>query len=271
MRASDATLEAPADIPAIENELPAYRAISPWAVASFIFGLLSVLSYASWHFLVAAGLAVICGAWGLHRISKQPDVLTGRGFAQAGVVLGLVCGLSSVTIQTVQSILLARRAEAFVRGHLLPVFQERNLDSALWYRNSPKGRIGLLPEQVRKMYEDRSASSQMMFEYQAGSIVPLIRQLRESPEAKVRFSSIETSGQDGVTPFAVAVLRIDWPDTDANKAAHQERGEYIAVAIKSEREGRREMWWVADYIYPYVPHSYQEKIKPVDDGHGHAH
>ena len=43
----------------IENELPAYRAISKYAVFSVVFGFLAVFSFAHWFFYVFAILAIV--------------------------------------------------------------------------------------------------------------------------------------------------------------------------------------------------------------------
>ncbi len=93
-------------VAAIENEIPTYRAVSTLAVASLLFGLISGLAFADFNFLVAAALAVGVGALALRKIRRQPDVLTGSGFAQAGIILGLAFALSSVTYTFVQNKLI---------------------------------------------------------------------------------------------------------------------------------------------------------------------
>src|SRR5260370_23072337 len=102
-----------ATVSAIENELPTYRAISPGAVVSLIFGILAVLSFASWYFLAFAAAAIVVGVLSGRKIQKMPDVLTGNGIAQAGIALGRIFGLTAVTIVTVQSALRERQAAAF--------------------------------------------------------------------------------------------------------------------------------------------------------------
>ena len=58
--------------PAIENELPAYRAISPHAVVGLIAGVLAVISFASLYFLAFAVIAILLGIYADRRIRRSP-------------------------------------------------------------------------------------------------------------------------------------------------------------------------------------------------------
>ena len=77
----------------IENELPAYRAISRLAVFSLIFGFLALFSFAHWFFYLFAVLAIVAGIAANVTIKRYPDMLTGRGLASAGIAMGLIFGL----------------------------------------------------------------------------------------------------------------------------------------------------------------------------------
>jgi len=95
---------------AIENELPAYRAISPQAVVALICGLLAILSFANLYFLAFAAAAIGLGLLAERKIRRDPEIWTGRGLAHAGAALGLVFGLSAVTSEVVQGYLRSRSA-----------------------------------------------------------------------------------------------------------------------------------------------------------------
>src|SRR3954469_19234646 len=56
----------------IENEIPAYRAISPMAIGSLVLGLISALSFADTTFLAASVLAVAAGIYAQWKIRKMP-------------------------------------------------------------------------------------------------------------------------------------------------------------------------------------------------------
>jgi hypothetical protein len=273
---TDKPAYAPADVAAIENELPTYRAISPLAVGSLVAALIGLLCYTNSWFLISSGVAIVLGAMAIRKIKRQPDVFTGTRLAQAGVVVALVSSLSSVTMSTVQSMLVTQSAERFIKNELLTVLEARDLDSALWWKTAPEGRVGLDPSQVRKRFEQPSERNATMFEMMAGPVARLVRELKLSPGARLEFRRVEQTGTDGLTPYAFATIRIAWPPEkgdEANDHKHDpnEHGELLAVLLKSKREGRRELWWVEDYYYPYTDGSYQPKVKPVDDGHGHGH
>ena len=112
----------------IENEIPAYRAISPLAVLSLVLGLLSLLCFTDPSFLVVAALAVTAGLLADRKIQRMPDVLTGRRLAQAGVALGLLLTRRETSRGGWIALLLAAGAvgqtgivNTFCHGHI-PVF-----------------------------------------------------------------------------------------------------------------------------------------------------
>jgi hypothetical protein len=175
--------------------------------------------------------------------------------------------------------MVKRGAAEFTRNQILPVLEARDVDSALWWRERPASRAGMSPDDVRKRISDpNQAQSGAMFEVIAGPIVTLINELKEHPGANVAFERVDHAGVDGLTPFAVAVVRIYWredhdehEDGQKHEESHEHRGDFAAVLLKMEREGKREHWWVEDYVYPYTAATYKVKERPVDDGHGHAH
>ena len=126
---------------AIENEIPAYRAISPLAITSLILGALSILSFAHWFFLSFAVAAVVLGFLADRKIGRFSDVLTGRGFAQAGIGLGLIFGLAAVTTSAVQGYLRTSAATRFATAYA-QVLQDKSLEDALWYQAPPEAAEG---------------------------------------------------------------------------------------------------------------------------------
>jgi hypothetical protein len=259
--------------PAIENELPTYRAIPRSAVTSVVLGVLALLSFVTPAFLIAAVLAVLFGARAAWLIKQQPDLYTGRGFAHAGLILGLVSGLSSVSYGAAQDFLLRRSAEQFLRNSLLPILQEHDLDSAIWYKVPPDTRRGMDPSDARKQLQTSSSGrpDPLAFESQAGPVAKLCRHLEAEPGARVELDRIEATRFDGNTPVILALLRIRWPhEHEHDPAKYDQPGDYAAVVLKNKRDGRKLLWWVQDYVYPYQPNTYVEPAKPIDDGHGHG-
>ena len=81
--------------PVIENELPAYRALSRMAIASLVFGIGSILTFTSPYFVPLGVLAVVSGMMAQRSIRKLPDVLTGERMANVGVALALLFTLTA--------------------------------------------------------------------------------------------------------------------------------------------------------------------------------
>ncbi len=293
----------PALVSAVENEIPAYRAIPPLAIAGLLAGFASLLCFAWLGFLPLAVLAILCGGLALRKIHRQPDMYTGRGFAQLGIAFGLIFGLSSFTYTTATTWVLSSRAESFAKGQLLPIFQEAavsdaaqnnaSLNDALWYKAPPERRRSMTPEQVRQAMDNPNAPGTAFLEQQVGGLVSLMEHLKLWPGAETKYVKIERTGSDDAVPVAVALLEIKWPESavhnhdehehdpnDPNATEEEKleakqassmnrRGDFMAVVLKSRREGRSLAWWVDDYVYPYRPDTYASKAKKVDDGHGH--
>jgi hypothetical protein len=284
--AAEPTATAPA-ASAIENELPTYRAISPLAVGSLVLGVAGLLAFADLVWLVAPVLAIVAGALALGRIRKQPEVLTGRGFAQAGIALGLITGLSSVTIDYTQRMLTSRAAENYVKQTIVPRLNARDLDGALWLKTHPDQRRGMTPQQVMEMYRQRNEADPMAFQSVAGPVVALNKILEVQPQARIVFDRIEHTDFDGMTPVAIVLMKVenlkdlhDLPKGTEGAAPNPLRGtgidpddpglHYVGVSIKAVGNAGNQSWWVEDYKYPCMPASLKLKEKPIDDGHGHG-
>jgi hypothetical protein len=248
---------------AIENEIPAYRAISPQAVLALILGVLSVLSFASWYFLVFAAAAVLVGFLADRKIQRLSDVLTGRGLAQAGVGLGLIFGLTSLTISTVQGVVRASQATTFAKAYA-DVLSKGSFDDNVWYSQHPVGRKEITPE---KLVKDLTQPGPGLDHFES-KYAPL-RQLKKAVTedgADIHFERIEKHGQEDLTPVATALYEVHTPQ--AKNPADKERFA-LAVMKGATTRGRLE-WWVDQLMFPYKPESYVAPEKPVDDGHGHA-
>jgi hypothetical protein len=250
--------------PVIENELPAYRAILPLAVVSLVLGVVSVFCFADYTFLVASALALVTGILADRKIQRLPDVWTGRGLAQAGVALGLVFGLSSVTIVTVQAFFRAREASKFGKV-LAQTLQKESTSKVLWYRMPPEVRKTKDPE---KALDDlkREARDPGIVEMQAGSILSFKARIASDRAERVELEEIERTGMDGLSPFAVARFHLQGPGS-----TKYPKDEYAAAVIKAEMKDGKYQWWIEEFVYPYTPRSKEVATKATDDGHGHGH
>lgn len=251
--------------PVIENEIPAYRAISRLAVLSLVLGVLSVFCFADLTFLVAAVAAVVTGYLAERRIQRLPEILTGRGLAQAGLALGLIFGLAALTTDQVQSFLRKRDATRFANLYI-GVLKKGSFDDCLWYRVPPSVRKNMSPaDAVAQM--QKSARDPSMMENQVGPIRAIKDRLASDPKETLTFSSIEQQGLEGLDPYALAVLRLAGPGSKR----FPNKEEFALLVLKGNRDGNKLDWWIENFEYPYKPKTHVMATKPVDDGHGHGH
>ncbi|MCA1686824.1 MAG: DUF4190 domain-containing protein [Planctomycetia bacterium] len=258
---------ATAAVPAIENEIPAYRAISPRAVVALILGVLSVLSFASWYFLVLAAAAVLLGFLADRQIQRFPDALTGRGMAQAGLGLGLMFGLTSVTVTSVQGLLRVNQAKAFARTYQ-NVLSKGTFAEAVWYGQHPSQRAESSPDEILKQLSQPGQTA-AVFEERYAPIRAIKTALAE-PKAEIHFLRVENHGDEELTPFAGVVYEVHTPE--ARNPAERERLA-LAVIKGAKAKNRALEWWVTDVVFPYKEKSF---VAPppepkADDGHGHSH
>ena len=248
---------------AIENEIPAYRAISPGAIVSLMCGVIAILSYANWFFLVFAALAIVFGVLSQRKIQRFPDTLTGQRLAQTGIALGLIFSLTSLTITMVQSVIRERQARAFAQGFEL-VLTKGGIDDVLFYNQPPPVRKDSTPAKLAA--EMKKSSDNRMAEMQTGVFREVKDRLQE-PGADLHFQKIETHSDDGTALFAGALYEIHMP----NRSTPGDKETFLLALMKAIKNDKGQYeWWVEDLRFPYTPSSFVPAEKPVDDGHGHA-
>lgn len=94
---------------------PAAPRTPGFAIASLVFGILSITCCISCLFIMFPILAIVFGHLSLSQIKKQPDVFTGKGLALAGLILGYI-GLVLMICATVVGVVLnLKDPEAFQR------------------------------------------------------------------------------------------------------------------------------------------------------------
>ena len=262
------------DLPdsAIENELPAYRAISVRAVFSLVCGAIAIFTFAHPFFYLAAILAVVLGIVAHRTIRQHPDMLTGHGIANVGIALGLIFGLGCGTYTTVQSYVRTRLSEKFAHQYE-GILQSNSLADLLWYNLHPDGRKDQTGEQLLKTLESSKPKDKMMVDQKYGSLLTLNKRLKASQDEHVKFVAIEAIGEDDsrgteMPVYALAVYEVNGP---GNKEFPEKR-QYALAILKGRLQNKQYEWWVDDVKFPYTPKSYAPAAKgPPDDGHGHAH
>jgi hypothetical protein len=262
--------EAPDSV--IENELPAYRAISVQAIFSMVCGAVAIFTFAHPIFYLAAILAVVLGIVAHRAIRLHPDMLTGHGLANAGIALGLIFGLGCATYTTVQTYVRTSLSEKFAHQYE-GILQSNSLPDLLFYNLHPDARKDQTGEQVLKSLDSTKPKEKMMVEQKYGPLLTLNKRLKSSKDEHVEFVAIETTGEDDshgaeMPIFALAVFEINGPGSKE----FPEKKEYAMAILKGRRKDKQYEWWVEDVKYPYTPKSYVPAAKgPPDDGHGHGH
>jgi hypothetical protein len=252
-------------VPAIENEIPSYRAIHPLAVISLVLGTLSILSFAHLAFVLSGIAAILTGALATRTIRRLPDVLTGRSLAQAGIALGLVFSLSAITISQVQSILLTRDIRQFAARYCQTLATGDKAKTLFWTL-PPAFRVGKKPEESIGILKEGMTHGMEEFDMRYEAYQKVLNRMM-TPGQAVRTDAIEGQGVDGVTPFASVRLRLTGPARQGSWAQE----EFALLLMRAADEHGRREWYVEDLHYPYQPSSYSPVPKPVDDGHGHGH
>jgi hypothetical protein len=261
--ASTSTTET-APVSAIENEIPTYRAISPGAVVSLICGVLAVLSFANWGFLLFAAAAIVIGVLADRKIVRLSDVLTGRGIAQAGIALGLSFGLAAITTSVVQSWLRLRAAETFAKRYET-VLNKGTIEDAAWWGQAPHIRKGKTPQDLYAEMKKPGPGGSML-DMTLGPLNKLKAQLSDG-KADIDFVKVEQHGRDQLDAYAAALYELHPHGSNSIP-----EGEQFALALLRGRPTDKAYeWFVENLEYPYKPSSYRPVSKPVDDGHGHAH
>ncbi len=77
---------------------PDYRAVSPWAVASLLFGILSVTAALDWFFLLIPLAGVVAGWKALRQFQRFGEAQTGIALAHVGIATSVLLGLSGAAI-----------------------------------------------------------------------------------------------------------------------------------------------------------------------------
>ena len=264
----------------IENEIPTYRAISPLALASAGFGALSALAFTAPLWFAAPVLAFLTGFWAERKIRMKSDVLTGRSFAQAGIALGLIFGISALSYTLYSNYIV--RADARKFGLLLESTLNHAKDitpldtsDLTWFMIPPSARKGLSPDDAKTRIQQMTKNSE---KYKAMDD-RVAQMLRQAGKQKIEFVEVESAFFEELDPLATILFKVGdevghtYPEGDGHdhkaKTAEPKGLDYALFQLRGQQEGRRYKWSVDDVFYPYARESYKHVAAKKDDGHGH--
>jgi hypothetical protein len=259
-QAASSTAPSWSDSP-IENELPTYRAISSWAVASLVLGLISLISFASLTFVAASVAAIACGAAAQRSVRRYPDLVTGTGLANLGITLGLVSGLAAPTLSTVQHSIIGRQAREY-STQLIETLESKGMAEAYWLGQHPQVRAQMTPQGLMTDLENTPEQEMAGPDTRLSSLRSISQRLA-SGDQHIHFDEIEGRGFSGITPFAYVRVMLDGPETDEFPAV-----QYALFRVEgTDYEGQRQ-WYIKDVVFPYESGS---RANVVESAHGHEH
>lgn len=82
-------------VSSVFTEEAAYQSVCKSAVASIIFAVLGLSAFLAQMFMLLPILAIVFGLLALKAIRAYPDELVGKGAAKVGLIVGLVCLVTS--------------------------------------------------------------------------------------------------------------------------------------------------------------------------------
>ena len=238
------TKSAEAEVPVIENELPAYRAMSRAAIAALVFGAASILTFLWPYFAAFGALALVCGLVAQRNIRRLPDILTGTRMANAGTALGLLFTLSALTIIGVQYWIMDHEAGKFAREYV-EALRSGSIDQAIYFENNPVYREGKAVEEIAKEYREGMTKGGM-FEMQTQGVHDIQKRLSSGPGQTVELGDRISHDFEGMDAYATYLIVLQGPKSKE----FPEETQYAAVTLLGTPKGRTYGWQVKNVRFP---------------------
>ena len=237
----------PGDLPPDENVVSTYRAITPLAIASLVFGIAAILSFLSAWFVMSGALAVISGVMAIRAIRRLPEALTGERMANVGIMLGLLFSLAAVTISAVQVLIIRREAARFASSYVEAV-QSGSLASVMFLQAEPVFRKDKTPDENLAELK-KSGDKPGLFDMETRDSRAMVDRIKSTPGQKVSLVKIMSSQPDGLNAYAEALLMFQGPKTQEFPAESQ----YAVISLRGYPEGRLYVWKVGTVKFPATP------------------
>lgn len=275
---------------AFQNEIPTYRAVSAAALASAVFGLLSGLAFISYWWLFLSVFAIILGVVGILRIRSMPDTQTGRGFAHAGLAMGLIFGVSSFGYEIYSMYTLKKQSREFAAS-VIKTFNSAKTKTpietadVMWWMMPPHMRKGKVPADALAEIAQIAKDS-----VKVRLIEEQIRMMADfaGKEEPIEIVTVEEAFYAERDAYATVLLKVGGGrdhshDADVvashkpGRVSHEAIGpnqDHALILVHGMVDGQTFGWYVEQLQYPYTPKSFKPTpTKPPveDDGHGHAH
>jgi hypothetical protein len=229
------------------NEIAAYRAISPLSTLSLIAGLGSILTFTSPYFAILGLLAIVLGLMAHRSIRKLSDVLTGEKLANVGIGLGLMFSLSALTLGFVQDRIVLYEASKF--GRIFnEILQKGSTDDALFMKLPPAARKGKKAEVAVKEMVAQSRNP-LERDQQQKSIQDVKARLNASADQVIDFDGVIQHSVNGLTIYAFGRYKLHGPPTKN----YPNETQYALVKFQGVSEGSVYNWYVEEVTFPFTP------------------
>ncbi|HVC98839.1 MAG TPA: hypothetical protein VND64_34560 [Pirellulales bacterium] len=146
-----------------DDEFPGYHPLSNMAVAGFVFGLVSILTFVSLNFSFIPLLGLACSVLALRHIAVLENAMKGRRFALAGLTLSLLFGLAAPTREAILFWRMRSESRELARQWFDELKQRQpyrafQLELPIAVRSTPDKMAKHLSESTRRMQFEKSSN-----------------------------------------------------------------------------------------------------------------
>lgn len=239
---SPRTIE-PGDGLRINDDLPAYRALSRPAIVCLILGLASILTYTSSSFAWIGVAAILVGMLALRNIGRFPDILTGGSLVRVGIASGLAFTLSALTISGVNDWIVKTGADRFGR-ELVETIRSKSVDEIMFLKLPISSRSEKTPAGVAEEMS-HGAENKMAFDMEVKPYRDLKARI-SSPGQSIAMTGLGGHAVDGLTANAVVLIEVSGPVTPEFPESTQR----ATARIRGVPEGGTYAWSLEELQFP---------------------
>ena len=176
-----------------DAEIAEYRAVSGAAVASLIFGSLSIVALVDPFVWIVPAIGIVCGLGGLWQISQNPTVLIGRKAAIVGLGLSVLFGTTAVGNWTMQRWMMRSQARDFA-SLWFTLYQRRAPEKAFQLLQPRSGRRPL-NSSLWNFYKQTPKAERELEEHVEEKLIRTLLALGE--DAEIRYRGTDSQGPSG--------------------------------------------------------------------------
>ena len=231
----------------IDNEIPAYRALTPLAVLSLVFGIVSVLTFTELGFSLFGVAGILFGVLAHRKIRAFPELYTGDKLANAGIAVSLMFVLCAWTITLMQGWMITRAADKFGEQYVKAI-KSGSFDELAYYQATPDQRKGKTAQKVASEMME-GVRAQREFEMIHVGLTHLFERVKTAKDQlKIDYEGVTNHASDGLQVKAIQRFAVTGPVTKDFPEATQ----YAGVFITGLPKNNEYEWFVTSVDFPVV-------------------